>query len=238
MRRGTIWVAAMLVVGACSGTTAETSTTSTAVPPSTVTTTSTAPTTTTTTTTSTTLPATTTTLDPLARPDILVSNFDRDSVDDFDTTGDDLYRVVMELEDLYDFFEGNPSGTGREMLGWIYTDEYASFDRLTEDLDRLIANDWRYVDRGTETIAIDVESVSGDAAIVKWASRRGDQQIADADGNVVKTLAGWDLDLITYRLERGADGHWRIAELLERLSPVPQQVIDSMVPVEWSGRQP
>lgn len=238
MRLGTLLATMLLAVSACSGgdsepvttaptSTAPTTTTTTAPPPETTTTTST---------TTTTTQAPTTTVDPLARPDVLVSNFDRESVDDFDTKGDNLWVVMLEIQDLYDYFEGNPEGSGEEMLGLLYTPDYRNFDVLADDLQELADNDWRYVDAGTRTLAIDVEDVSGDAAVVAWASERGEQLVADAEGTIVKTLEGWDLDLITYRLHRGDDGRWRIAEFVDRVHPVPTDVLDAMVPVQWKGR--
>lgn len=211
-----------------------TTTAPTTSPPETIVTTTTTLTTTTTTTTAAT--ATTTTIDPLARPDKLVSNFDRNSADDFDTTGDDLWRAMLEIADLFNYLESNPVGTGEEMLGLMYLPSHGSWEGLLGGFEELVENDWTYVDPGTQTVAVDVDEVEGDTAIVRWASKRGDQHIADSAGTVVKTYRGWDLDILTYELLRGEDGRWRIAETLGRLNPVPDEALAEMVPVEWTGR--
>ncbi len=222
----------MLVVSACSG--SATTTTSLA--------TTTAPPTTTSTTTTTVPPTTSTTespsatVDPLARPEKLVSNFDRDSVDDFDTTGDNLWQVMLEIEDLLNFLEVNPLSSGEEMLGLAYGDSYPDRAFLVEAFHELAANDWHYIDAGSEIVAIEVDSIDDRDSIVRVASRRGDQLVADSQGQVVKTYQGWELDVLTYALRLGDDGRWRIADFLGRLSPVPQSVLDDMVPVEWKGR--
>ncbi|MGA9596307.1 MAG: hypothetical protein WBV06_09125, partial [Acidimicrobiia bacterium] len=91
-RLGVLAVVGAILVS-CSSTGSETTTTTTAPSSTTTTATSTTTTTTATTTASTTQPTatTTTTADPLGRPEVVVSNMNRDSVDDFDPTGDDLY---------------------------------------------------------------------------------------------------------------------------------------------------
>ena len=228
-----------LLAAGCSGSSTETTIASqpTTAPPTSVATTSPPTTAATTTTQAPTTTVTTTTADPLARPEKLVSNFDRDSVDDFDTTGDNLWRVMLEIADLFNYLEGHPIGTGEEMLSQTYLPSHGSWEGLLGGFNELAENQWRYVDAGTQTVAIEVKEVDEDRAVVRWASQRGDQLIANRAGDVVKTYSGWDLDILTYVLLRADDGRWRIAETIEVQRPVPPQALDDMVPVEWQGRE-
>lgn len=235
IRLGTLLVTIALAVSSCNGDDAAAETTvATTIPTTTTTAPTTAPPTTAAPTTTTAAPPTT--ADPLARPEVLVSNFDRESVDDFDTTGDNLWAVMLEIEDLFNYLEGTPSGSGEEMLGMMYGQSYPDREMLLKGFDELAQNDWRYVDAGTETVAIDVDELAADEATVRVATRRGDQRIADAEGNVVKVYRGWDLDVLTYVLQRQTDGRWLIADFVGRLHPVPDTILAAMVPIEWTGR--
>ena len=130
-------VALALVAASCSGSTTPTTTVApaTAPPTTTTVTTTTVPPTTVTTTTTEPPP---TTIDPLARPDKLVSNFDRDSVDDFDTTGDNLWRVMLEIADLFNYFEGNPTGHWRrDARANFSTQSHASSTSLSQGFEEL-----------------------------------------------------------------------------------------------------
>lgn len=234
--------AAALVPAACSGTaTGTTPSTATTSPPTTttvarVTTTTAAPPPTTTATTTTVV--TTTTADPLARPDKLVSNFDRSSVDDFDTTGDDLYRVVMELVDLFNYLEGNPTGTGEDMAGFMFERDYPFWDPIVLDFDELVQNPgWHYVDAGIRVLAIEVISVDGDTATVKIADERGEQLIADADKQIVRQFPGWERKVSTFTFARGSDRRWRFAALTPS-QPISDEDLAMLTPVDWKGRTP
>lgn len=229
----------MLLLTACSGGSTESPTTVTTSPAPTSTTTTAAVTTEAPPSTTTTEPetTTTTTVDPLARPEVLVSNFDRASVDDFDTTGDDLYRIALELDDLYNYFEGNPADSVDEMLNLMFTPDYPYRDIQAQYFGELVKNDWHYVDPGIETVAIDVISVSGDTAVVRSATRRGEQIVVDSTGAVAKTYPGWSLDAGESVLKRGEDGRWRTDSVSEN-SPVSEEDLTSWVAVDWQGRGP
>ena len=234
-RWGTLLAAGLLLMSACSGETDETTTspppTSTTAPPTTTTTTSTAPTTTT----ATTLP-TTTTVDPLARPEVLVSNVNRDSIDDFDTTGDDLYRITLEILDLFNYLEGNPTDDADEMVSLMFERNYPFWNPIMVNFLELTDNPgWRYVDPGFQPLGIEVLSVDGDTAVVMVADTRGEQIIADDSGTVVKRFPGWEPELTEATLIRGLDGRWRYADLTNS-SPLEDAVMDSLVPIQWEGR--
>ena len=186
-RLGALAVAGVILVS-CSGTGAETTTTTTAPSSTTTTATSTTTTTTSTTTTSTTQPpattttTTTTTADPLARPEVVVSNMNRDSVDDFDPTGDDLYHVAIELVDLFNYLEGHPTGTAEEMAGLMYEPDYPYWDEIVANFEELTSHPgWHYADAGIRTLGIEVLDVSGDTATVVVVEDRDIQLIRDAE---------------------------------------------------------
>ncbi len=173
---GLLFMAGVVLTSSCSGSSTETTT----APPATATTapTTTAPITTvppTTQPTTTSEPETTTTVDPMARPDKLVSNFDRASVDDFDTTGDNLYRIALELADFFNYLEGHPPDgrrdAGSDVQRWLPVPR-----RILRDFKELVDNNWHYVDQGIHTVAIDVMDIEGDRALVRLptcvASRR------------------------------------------------------------------
>ena len=233
-RWGTL-LAAGLLVSACSADTAETTT---SPPPSSTTTVAvTTTSTTSTTTTTTTLPTTTTTLDPLARPEILISNVNRDSIDDFDTTGDDLYRITLEILDLFNFLEGNPTDSADEMVSLMFERDYPFWNPIMVNVLELTDNPgWRYVDPGFQPLGIEVISVDVDTAVVRVADIRGEQVIADSAGNVVKRFPGWDAELTEVVLRRGTDGRWRYHDSTS-LSPLGDGDLERLVPVDWEGRR-
>jgi hypothetical protein len=172
----------------------------------------------------------------LARPEVLVSNVNRDSIDDFDTTGDDLYRVAMEHQDLFNYLEGNPTGSTEQMVGLLFEPTYPLWDILISDFDLLSNNPgWHYVDPGVETLGIEVLTAEDDLASIRLADRRGTQKIADAEGTVVLEFAGWDRSVGTIMLRRGDDGRWRFLDLSPS-EPISDDELDSMVNVDWSGR--
>lgn len=232
--RRSVILAVALLLAACSGTSSAAAPTTTTSPPTTtVTTTTTSPPTTTT------EPSTTTTTtDPLARPDVLVSNPNRSSVDDFDTTGDDLYRVVMELRDLFVYLEGHPTGTAEEMVSLMYQPSHPSYNLVLAGFRELTDNSgWHYVDPGVETLGVELVAVSGNTAVFAVADRRDEQRIADATGSVVRTYEGWDGRVTTITYERGTEGRWRYADL-EPSRPLSDAELETMVRVEWVGRTP
>lgn len=234
MRWGVLAVAGTLLVGGCSGTTAETTTTVVTTTSTTTTTTTTAapPTTTTTTT----MLAPTTTVDPLARPDVLVSNVDRDTIDEFDTSGDNVYEMVMELKDLFVYLEGNPTNDAEAMVSSIFGRDYPYWNAITVGFLELTDNPgWHYVDPGIETLGVELVEAGDDHAVLKVADRRGSQVIANGQGEVVKTYDGWDLKVTQIRFARGSDGHWRYDDL-EPSVPISEDELATMVPVEWIGR--
>ena len=242
MRLGTLLVTLALVLSACSGddATPETSVATTVPTTTTTTTPTTAPPTTaapTTTAAQVTTTAPTPTEDPLARPGVLVSNFDRESVDDFDTTGDDLYRIALELDDMFNFLEGQPEGTGEEMVSLMYEPTYPYWVDLVGAFNELAENEWRYVDAGMETTGIDVLERTGNTASIRLTSRRGEQVIVDATGAEVKRIPGWELDIATFAIQRGPDGRWRYSNVSEFKAPTDED-LDRLVPVEWIGRTP
>ncbi len=235
-RWGALLAAGLLLATACSGETAET----TVAPPPTSTTTIPATTSTTTTststTTTTTMPATTTTVDPLARPDVLVSNVNRDSIDDFDTSGDDLYRITLEILDLFNYLEGNPTNDAEEMVSLMFERDYPFWNPIMVNFLELTENPgWRYVDPGFQPLGIEVLSVDGDTALVAVADVRGEQVIADDAGNVVRRIPGWDAELTEVTLHRGTDGLWRYRASTSS-STLSADDLERLVPVEWKGR--
>ncbi|MEA2001117.1 MAG: hypothetical protein U9N84_04415 [Actinomycetota bacterium] len=238
-RRGTLLLAGALLATACSGTTADPTTTTTPPTTAAIATTTVAPTTTSIAPTTTTKPPiTTTTVDPLARPDVLVSNVNRESVDDFDTTGDDLYRVVMELRDLFVYLEGSPTGSADEMLSLMFEPDYPFWDPIMAGFLELTENaGWHYIDPGVETLGIELVEVDGDRAVFRLAGKRGVQVIADDTGNTVKTYDGWDREVPTITYKRGSDGRWRYADL-ESSVPISDEELATMVPIDWTGRTP
>jgi hypothetical protein len=169
------------------------------------------------------------------RPEKLVSNFDRESVDDFDTTGDDLYQVVVEIADLFNYLEGQPLEDPLSMVDLLTTPTYPYRDQILRDFTELTANGWRYADPGIETVGIEVLSVDGDQAVVIVADRRGDQVLVDSGGQVAMLYRGWDLDKATFTFERGTDRRWRYADVGE-FTPASEEDLASMVPVDWTGR--
>jgi hypothetical protein len=235
MRRGRLLLAGALLISACSGTASETNTT-VAPTTTTATTTTTTPPTTTTTSTTTTQAPTTTTVDPMARPEVLVSNMNRNSIDDFETTGDNLYRVVMEHQDLFNYLEGNPTGSSEEMVGLLFNSDYPLWNVLISDFDLLSDNPgWRYADPGVETLGIEVLNVDEDVAKVRIADRRGTQVVVNPEGNVVLEFAGWDRSIGTITLRRGEDRRWRFFDLSPSES-LSDDELSSMVPIKWTGR--
>ena len=187
-------------------------------------------------TTPTTAAPTTTTADPPARPEKLVSDFDRESVDDFDTAGDDLYRVTVELFDLFNFLEGHPAGSANDMAAALVERTYPFWDSIQLGFAELTDNTgWRYVDPGIELLGVRVDSVADDAAVVTVADGRDSQVVADAKGNPVRRYDGWEPEVTSYTLVRGIDGRWRMADL-DALGPVGEVNTQDLVPVEWTGR--
>jgi hypothetical protein len=162
----------------------------------------------------------------------------RDSVDDFDPTGDDLYRVAMELIDLFNYLEGHPLGTAEEMASLMYELDYPSWDAIVAGFEELTANPgWHYTDPGIRTLGIDVLEVSDTTALVKRVHEREAQHIRDADDVVVREYLGWEplVTIVTY--QRGDDGRWRIADF-EPSRPATDEDMAGLVPVEWTGRAP
>ena len=235
MRRGMLLLTGALFLSACSGTASETNTT-VAPTATTATTTSTTPPTTTTISTTTTLAPTT--VGPMTRPEVLVSNVNRTSIDDFDTTGDDLYRVMMELTDLFVFLEGNPTGTAEDMVSLMFEPSYPVWNPILVGFRELTDNPgWHYVDKGVETLGVELVNTTDDSAVLRVADQRTEQAIASADATVVKTYTGWDRKVTTITLARGADGRWRYSDLLPSV-PISDTDLAEMVPVEWTGRMP
>lgn len=235
MRLGTLLVTIALAVSSCSGDDAAAETTvATTVPTTTTAASTTAPPTTAAPTTTTAAPPTT--VDPLARPDVLVSNVDRSSADDFDTTGDNPWIVMLELRDLFVFLEGTPSGTAEEMVALVFEPTYPYWDPILAGFEELAANPgWRYSDPGVETLGIDLVEMSGEIAVLRVADQRGEQVISDADGSTVKTYEGWNAKVTTITLRRGPDSKWRYADLAPS-QPITAEELSSMVPVDWIGR--
>jgi hypothetical protein len=232
-------MAGALLAGACSGTSTEA--TATTAAPTTATTAAPAPTTTaapaTTTTTATTEPpVTTTTIDPLARPDVLVSNMNRDSIGDFDTVGDDLYRVAVELFDLFNYLEGNPAGTAEDMLSTFMEPDYPHWQSIRASFLELEENrGWHYIDAGIQILAVEVEEARDTVAVVRVADARGEQIIADASNTTVRTYEGWDREVTSFTFIRGSDGRWRFADL-EPSELITDDQLSQMVPVDWTER--
>jgi hypothetical protein len=167
---------------------------------------------------------------------VLVSNVNRSSIDDFDTTGDDIYRVVMELRDLFVYLEGNPTGNAEVMMSLMFEPEYPFFGEIFVGFLELTENPgWRYVDPGVETLGVELVEISGDEAVVRMADQRGPQVIANAEGTTVKTYEGWERKVTTLTFRRGSDGRWRYADL-EPSVPITDNELAHMIPVEWTGR--
>jgi hypothetical protein len=227
------------ILTACSGGNAEPSTTTT--PPTTVaTTTTTSTTTTTTSTTSTTTTSeasTTTTIDPLARPDVLVSNPNRDSIDDFDTTGDNPYLIAMELRDLFVFLEGHPTTSAAEMMDLMFEADYPYFDSISAGFRELTENPgWHYSDLGVETLGIALISHEEETFTVEIADQRELQTISDTENHIVKTYDGWNRRISEFTYSRGNDGLWRYSGASES-RPIDDSDLADMVPVDWTGRR-
>jgi hypothetical protein len=236
-------LAALLVAGAivtaCSGGDTEPSTTT--APPTTVATTTTPATTSTTTTSTTTTTTseapTTTTVDPLARPDVLVSNPNRNSIDDFDTTGDNPYFIAMELRDLFVYLEGHPTPSAAEMMDLMFEPDYPFFDSISAGFLELAENPgWHYSDPGVETLGIALISHDEDTFIVEIADQRELQTISDTENHVVKTYGGWTRRISSFTYHRGDDGLWRYSGASES-RPIDDTDVAGMVPVDWTGRQ-
>jgi len=242
--RVTVRLAALLVAGTvltcCSGGDTEPSTTT--APPTAATTTtttaSTAPTTPTTSTTTTTSEApTTTTVDPLARPDVLVSNPNRDSIDDFDTSGDNPYLIAMELRDLFVFLEGHPAASAAEMMDLMFEPDYPYFDSISAGFLELTVNPgWHYSDLGVETLGIALISYEEDTFTVEIADQRELQAISDTEDHIVKTYDGWNRRISEFTYRRGDDGLWRYSDASES-RPIDDSDLADMVPVDWTGRR-
>jgi len=225
-------IAAVVMAAGCSGETAETTTTTL---PVTTTTTSTtiAPTTSTTTAT---LAPTTTTVDPLARPDVLVSNVNRDSIDDFDTSKDNVYEAAMELQDLFVFLEGNPTDDANEMMALMFERNYVYWNPIMVGFLELTDNPgWHYVDPGVQTLGIDVLSYEDAVAVIRIADVRPQQIIADSSGDVIKSYPGWERRVSEFTLRRDPDGRWHYADVAPS-EPLTDLELSTMVPVEWIGR--
>lgn len=231
-RRSLVFATALLMA-ACSGTSSDATTTTTTSPPATTV----ATTTTSTTTTTIAPPATTTSADPLARPDVLVSNPNRSSIDDFDTTGDDLYRVVMELIDLFVYLEGHPTGTAEEMVSLVFEPEYPFYESILTGFRELTDNPgWHYVDAGDHTLGIELVKAHDGEATFRIAHEREDQVVADSNGNVVETYSGSERRVSSITFRRGPDGRWRYA-FVEPSAPISDEELASMVSIEWEGRR-
>ena len=235
MRRGVLLLVLILVLAACS----ETSPATTTASPSPTTVTTAPPTTTSTTTSTTTATAavTATTVDPLARPDVLISNVNRDSIDDFDTSKDNIYEAAMELRDLFVFLEGNPTDDANDMVSLMFERDYPQWNPILIGFRELTDNPgWHYVDPGVETLGIELLEGDGTEATLRLAHRRSTQTVADADGEVVRAYDGWELTATVITFRRGPDGLWRYADL-EPSEEISNDEILKMVPVLWTGRE-
>ena len=233
MRYGILVVVGALIVGGCSGTASETTTTTVTTTTSTTSTTSTtaAPPTTTTTTL-----APTTTVDPLARPDVLVSNVDRNSIDDFDTSGDNVYLVAMELQDLFVYLEGSPTDDADQMASLLFERDFVYWNPIMIGFLELTDHPgWHYSDPGVETLAIEVVEYSGSEAVVRIADHRAEQVITGSNNEFVKRYDGWNRRITEFTLRRGLDGLWRYADAQPSESASDENLA-SMVKVEWTGR--
>ncbi|MDJ0952634.1 MAG: hypothetical protein QNJ81_03040 [Acidimicrobiia bacterium] len=235
LRQGILPALALLLLVSCSSETSEPTTTA---PPTTTVdpvTTTAAPVTTTTTTTTTAAP-TTTTVDPLARPEVLVSNVNRSSIDDFDTSSDDLHQVTLEILDLFNYLEGNPLEDATEMVSMMFERDYPYWSPIMVNFLELTENPgWHYVDPGIQPLGIAVISVDTNTAVVRFADTRGTQQIADRNGNIVRVFEGWEPTISNVTMRRGGDGRWRFANA-EPTTPLDDEALSHLVPVEWEGR--
>ncbi|MGA9596759.1 MAG: hypothetical protein WBV06_11410, partial [Acidimicrobiia bacterium] len=161
----------------------------------------------------------------------------RDSVDGFDLTGNDLYRVAIEFSDLFNYLEGHPTGTAEQMAGLMYEPDYPYWDKIVANFEELTSHPgWHYADAGIRTLGIEVLELSDTTARVVYVEDRDVQLIRDADDVVVREYLGWDPELTTYILRRGDDGQWRIVDL-EPTRPATDEDIASLVPVDWTGRR-
>ncbi|MCP4304402.1 MAG: hypothetical protein GY788_05895 [bacterium] len=167
-----------------------------------------------------------------------MSNVNRNSIDDFDTSGDNLYEMAMELKDLFVFLEGNPTDDAEAMVSLMYEPSYPGWNSIMVGFLELTENPgWAYTDPGTQTLGIEVVSVSGDSAVVNVADQRSEQVVSTQEGEIVRTYDGWDRRMTAVTLTRRTDGRWRIASAEPLISPTDEE-IDSMVKVEWVGRTP
>ncbi len=237
MRRALL-LAGFLIVSACSGDGADTAASTTVTPASGPASTTTAPPPEATSTATTTTQAPPTTVEVPARPEVLVSDVNRDSIDDFDTTGENAFYIAMELRDLFVFLEGNPTSSADEMVSLLFEPGYPYWDRITVGFLELTDNPgWRYTDPGVETLGIEVVASENRTAVVRVADLRETQIISNASGQLVKTYDGWNRRVSEFTLRRGTDGLWRYADALPS-EPISDEELATMVPVEWTGRQP
>lgn len=166
-----------------------------------------------------------------------MSNVNRDSIDDFDTSGDDLYRITLEILDLFNYLEGNPTDDAEEMVSLMFERDYPFWNPIMVNFLELTDNPgWRYVDPGFQPLGIEVISVDGDFAVVRYADERGVQTIANEGGEVVRRFDGWEPAISNVTLRRGGDGHWRFVSSEPTSSPTEENLA-SLVPVEWTGRE-
>jgi len=162
----------------------------------------------------------------------------RDSVDDFDPTGDDVYRAVIELADLFNYLEGSPTGTAEEMAGLMYEPDYANWDGVVANYEELTSNPgWHYTDAGIRVLAVEVLEFSGDTTTIRRVHERTTQIISDANDVIVEERPGWAPTLTVITYHRGEDGRWRYADLVSS-EPATDEDIATMVPVAWTRREP
>ncbi len=160
----------------------------------------------------------------------------RDSIDDFDTSKDNVYEAAMELQDLFVYLEGNPTDDADAMVSLMYDPDYPYWNPILVGFLELTDHPgWRYIDPGVRTLGIAVVSLDDDTAVVRIADERQGQVIADSEGTVVKEYDGWDPRSLEFTLRRGVDGLWRYADAKTPV-PLTEDVLAGMVTVEWVGR--
>jgi hypothetical protein len=143
----------------------------------------------------------------------------------------------MELRDLFVFLEGNPTDDASDMVALMFERDYPQWTPILIGFHELSDNPgWHYVDPGVETLGVELIAISEDEATLRFAHRRGDQLIADSTGTIVKTYDGWDLTSTEITFRRGLDGFWRYSDVKPSVS-ISADDLDSMVPIEWTGRQ-
>ena len=165
-----------------------------------------------------------------------MSNVNRDSIDDFDTSKDNVYEAVMELLDLFTYLEGNPTGDANEMVSLMFERDYPYWNSIMVSFLELTDNPgWHYIDPGIQIIAIEVRDLEADVATVAIVDRREEQLIANSEGVVVQTYPGWLRRESSATLRNGQDGLWRFADVSPSAQVTDEQV-DRMVAVTWKGR--